>query len=198
MLYGYARVSKQDSNLALQIDALHRYGVDRIYEEKISGAKIDRAQLELLLAALRPGDTLVVWKLDRLGRSMKQLVNLMEDFEQRSINFVSLTESFDTTTPAGRMCFNIFCAVAQMERDLARERTMAGLQAARERGRKGGRPAKDRLVVETALRMYATGDFTVEEIMRASQIGRATFYKYLRLQKERLEDEQARINAREA
>lgn len=186
MVYGYARVSRQDSNLALQIDALRAYGAEDIFEEKISGAAISREQLDRLLERLRPGDTLVVWRLDRLGRTMKQLLELIEKFEKQDINFVSLTESFDTTTAAGRLCFTIFCAVAQMERDLLRERTTAGLAAARARGRKGGRPAKPSATIETALRMYDTGDFMVEEIIRTTGIGRATLYKYLNMRKSKV------------
>ena len=182
MIYGYARVSKQDSNLALQIDALRTYGVDKIFEEKISGASLFREQLDHLLEQIRPGDVLVVCRLDRLGRTMKQLLELIENFEQRGVHFVSLFENFDTTTAAGRFCFTMFCAVAQMERDLLRERTVAGLASARARGRTGGRPAKDSSVVETAMRMYAAGSFTVEEILHTTGIGRATFYKYLKKQ----------------
>lgn len=193
MIFGYARVSKQDSNLTLQLDALQAYGAERIFQEKVSGGKANREQLDLMLNQLRPGDVLVVWKLDRLGRTMKQLVALLEEFHAQGIHFVSLTENFDTTTPSGRLCIHIFCAVAEMERELIRERTEAGLASARARGRSGGRPAKESSVIDTAIRMYETGDFAVEEIIKTTGIGRATLYKYINQKKKEMEEKQIKF-----
>jgi len=168
VIYGYARVSRQDSNLTLQLDALAQHGAEEIFQEKASGAGICREQLEAVLGRLRPGDTLVVWKLDRLSRTMKQLLELMEDFGRRRIDFVSLTESFDTTT--------------------------AALVAARVRGRVGGRPQKSQAAVDMAIRMYESGNFTVEDIMRTAGIGRATLYKYLRERKQVLDGAQTPLD----
>jgi DNA invertase Pin-like site-specific DNA recombinase len=142
MLVGYARVSTSDQADHLQIDALKAAGCERIYRETVSGAKADRPELAKALAYLRPGDTLVVWKLDRLARSMKQLIETVEDLQKREIGFRSLTQAIDTTTPGGKFVFNVFGALAEFERDLIRDRTMAGLTAARARGRQGGRRPK--------------------------------------------------------
>lgn len=139
MLIGYARVSTADQNLDLQKDALQKVGCDRIFEEKISGAKSNRPELSKLLEMLRPGDTLAVWKLDRLGRSVKDLVNLVTDLLDKGIQFRSITDSIDTSTPSGRFFFNIMASLSQMERELMIERTNAGLTAARKAGRIGGR-----------------------------------------------------------
>ena len=142
MIYGYARVSTNDQTTDLQRDALERAGCDRILTDVASGARARRPELDHMLDLLREGDTVVVWKLDRLGRSMRNLVDLMATFDERGVRFRSLTESMDTSTPGGTLVFNIFGSLAQFERDLIRERTRAGLEAARARGRKGGRPAK--------------------------------------------------------
>ncbi|MBF9235601.1 recombinase family protein [Microvirga alba] len=140
MLIGYARVSTMDQDPALQIDALTAAGCERIFQETASGAKQDRPQLAGALSYLRPGDTLVVWKFDRLARSTRQLIETMEDLKTRGIGLRSLTEQIDTSTPGGALVYTIFSAVAQFERDMIRERTNAGLIAARARGRQGGRP----------------------------------------------------------
>ena len=140
MLIGYARVSTLDQKPALQIDALKSAGCERIFTEKASGAQRERPELKAALEYLRSGDTLVVWKLDRLARSMRQLIETVEDLHSRGIELHSLTESIDTATPGGRLVFHIFGALAEFERAVIRERTSAGLQAARERGKKGGRP----------------------------------------------------------
>ena len=158
--YGYARVSTTDQDPALQIDALHAAGVDptRIFVDVASGALTVRPQLEQLRSQLRPGDTVVVWRLDRLGRSLPHLVGLVAELGEQQIGFVSLTEAIDTTTPAGRLLFGIMASLAQFERDLIRERTTAGLAAAKARGRIGGRPAimtPDKLAV--ARQMLADG-----------------------------------------
>ncbi|WP_058486837.1 recombinase family protein [Defluviitalea phaphyphila] len=185
MKFGYARVSKDDQNLDLQIDALRKYGVDEIYTEKITGTKQNRQQLTELLNKLRAGDTLVIWKLDRLGRTTKQLLALAEDFQKRGINFVSITENFDTSTPSGKFVFHIFCAMIQMERDVISERTLAGLAAARKRGRRGGRKPKDKKSIERALKMYFSNEFTIKDIEEATGLSKTTLYKYVREYKDK-------------
>lgn len=140
MHIGYARVSTTDQHLDLQTDALHAAGCERLYTDTVSGAKVDRPGLTAALDACRPGDTLVVWKLDRLGRSLPHLVETVRDLIARGVGFQSLQESIDTTTSGGKLVFHIFASLAEFERDLIRERTNAGLSAARARGRKGGRP----------------------------------------------------------
>ena len=142
MLVGYARVSTDDQNLDLQTDALKQVGCERIFTDEMSGAKAQRPGLTEALAFLRQDDTLVVWRLDRLGRSLKDLVEQVEVLRSRGIGFRSLHESIDTTSPVGKFQFHVFSALAEFERDLIRERTMAGLQAARSRGRVGGRSAR--------------------------------------------------------
>ena len=137
MLVGYARVSTQEQDLALQLDALHGAGCSKLFEEKASGAQRDRPALEAALNWMRDGDTLVVWKLDRLARSLKQLIETIETFGERGIGLRSLTEAIDTTTAGGKLIFHLFAALAEFERGVIRERTMAGLQAARARGRLG-------------------------------------------------------------
>jgi DNA invertase Pin-like site-specific DNA recombinase len=140
LLVGYARVSTGEQNSNLQTDALSVVGCRRIFEETASGASRDRPQLKAALDFLRPGDTLVVWKLDRLVRSLAQLIETVDELHKRECGFRSLTEAIDTTTAGGRLIFHIFGALAEFERSIIRERTMAGLEAARARGRKGGRP----------------------------------------------------------
>src|SRR5947209_11403480 len=140
MYVGYARVSTQDQTLDLQKDALEKIGCSKIFTDTASGAQTERKGLEEALEFLREGDTLVVWKLDRLGRTLKHLIETVTDLSQRNVGFKSLTESIDTTTSNGRLIFNIFASLAEFERDLIRERTKAGLAAARARGRVGGRP----------------------------------------------------------
>jgi len=139
MIIGYARVSTQDQNLDLQKQSLTAAGCEKIYEDHISGKRADRPGLAMALEMIREGDTLVVWKLDRLGRSLKQLITLVEDMERRGINFKSLTDNIDTSTTAGRFFFHVMASLAEMERELIVERTRAGLKAAREMGRTGGR-----------------------------------------------------------
>jgi DNA invertase Pin-like site-specific DNA recombinase len=183
MKFGYARVSKQEQHIELQIDALKKYGVDEIYEEKISAREPTRPKLQELLIKLRKDDTLIVWRLDRLGRTVKQLIALAEDFNEKGINFVSLQENLDTTTATGKFTFHMFCSIAQMERDVISERTKAGLEAARSRGRNGGRKAADNKTVESVLKMYKTNEFSVKEILKATGISKTTLYKYVALSK---------------
>lgn len=181
MLLGYARVSTDDQDAALQVDALERAGCSKVFVDTASGALAERAELSRLLDQARPGDTLVVWRLDRLGRSIKHLITTLTDLSERQIGFRSLTENIDTTTSGGRLVFHIFAALAEFERDLIRERTRAGLAAARKRGRQGGRPptlsAKQ---IKTARQLYDQRDMTVEQIGAILGVSRTTIYRALR------------------
>lgn len=180
MLIGYARVSTQDQKHDLQIDALTLAGCAKIFTEKASGAQRDRSELKAALDYMRHGDTLVVWRLDRLARSMKQLVETIERLEGYGIGFRSLTESIDTTTPGGKLVFHVFGALAEFERAITRERTRAGLDAARARGRTGGRPRKlQESDLKAAKAMLTDRSITVAEVARQLQISPATLYRYL-------------------
>jgi len=180
MLIGYARVSTQDQNPDLQLDALKAAGCKRIYTEKASGAQRDRPELAAALDHAREGDTLVVWKLDRLARSLGQLIQTVESLEERRVGFRSLTESIDTTSPGGRLIFHIFGAMAEFERSIIRERTRAGLDAARARGRKGGRPRSLQASDLAAARaLLADNNIPVEEIARRLGVSPATLYRHL-------------------
>lgn len=179
MKFGYARVSTDKQITDRQLDALRSYGVDQIYEEKQSGMKTDRPQLTALLSQLRAGDSLVVYELKRLGRNTKQLLALAEEFQAKGINFVSLTEQIDTTTPMGRFVFTTWCALAQLERDIISENTKSGLAAARARGRHGGRRPCDPQKIDTALRMYYSGNFSISEILSTTGLSKSSFYNYL-------------------
>ena len=168
---GYARVSTQDQNLDLQRDALEKAGCGRIYVEHISGGSSARPELDKTMETLREGDTLIVWRLDRLGRSLKHLIELVNELEQRKIGLRSLTESMNTTTSGGKLIFHIFGALSEFERNLIRERTQAGLAAARARGRRGGRPlALDEKKREIAVRLYNEKEHTVKEICQIMDI----------------------------
>lgn len=184
MLIGYARVSTQDQNLNLQLDDLKKAGCDRIFQEKASSAK-ERPQLLKLLDTMRGGDTIIVWKLDRLGRSLKELITLINDFQEKGIGFRSLNDAIDTTTAQGRLVFNIFASLAEFERDLIRERTRAGLSAARARGRLGGKPKglskEAQSKAEAARTLFDKQEKTVDEIGKLLGISRATVYRYLDL-----------------
>ena len=177
MTFGYARVSTNSQDEALQLDALNRAGVDRIYSDHASGATTSRPALDELLGHLRPGDTLVIWRLDRLGRSLRHLLDVVADLESRSVALRSLTESIDTSTTGGKLVFHVFAALAEFERDLIRERTKAGLDAARSRGRVGGRPsvwtAEKR---EQAERMLADGK-DVTTVAKVLGVSRASVYR---------------------
>jgi DNA invertase Pin-like site-specific DNA recombinase len=177
---GYARVSTLDQNLALQQDALKEAGCEHIYVEQMSGAVTDRPALLDALQYARSGDTLIVWKLDRLARSMKQLIETVEKLRLRGIGFRSLTESIDTTTAQGVLVFHMFSALAEFERALIRERTRAGLKAAKRMGRTGGRPAKlteDDL--DVARTLLANPDITVSDVADRIGVSAATLYRYL-------------------
>lgn len=184
MKIGYARVSTREQNLNMQVIALEDDQCDKIYEEVISGAKAERPILDNLLKQLRPGDTLVVWKLDRLGRSLKHLIELIQWFMQNNIGLRSLNDPVDTTTSQGRLIFNIFASLAEFERDIIRERTQAGLSAARARGRLGGRPrGLPKLAEATACAaetLYREGKLSVNQIANKLNICKSTLYKYLR------------------
>jgi len=181
MLVGYCRVSTKDQNVDLQKDALKAAGCEVIFDDVgISGVKATRPGLDKALACVRSGDVLVIWKLDRLGRSLRNLIELVSDLKEREVQFRSLTEGFDTTTPAGRVLFHIIGALAEMERDLIRERTSAGLTAARARGRHGGR--KKNLTngaLRAAKAMMADRDTSPAEIAKTLNVSRATLYRSL-------------------
>lgn len=179
MLIGYARVSTSDQKLDSQLDALKEAGCEDIYTDKASGVRSDRPGLAEALRYVRRGDTLVVWKLDRLGRSLPDLVKTVEQLRERKIGFKSLQENIDTTTPTGKLIFHIFASLAEFERDLIRERTNAGLAAARARGRKGGRPkGVDEKKKASAIALKKDRTKTVAEICDIVGISKTTYYKY--------------------
>ena len=183
MKIGYARVSTKDQNLSLQLDALEKEGCEKIFQEKATGGNADREELKKLLEHLREGDLVVIWKLDRLGRSLRDLVNLVTDIQAKGAGLKSLNDSIDTTTPQGKLTFHLFAALAEFEREIIRERTKAGLESARARGRVGGRPkgltkdAKDKAII--AASFYSQKQMTVSEICKHLGIAKSTFYKYL-------------------
>lgn len=180
MKIGYARVSTQDQNPQAQIDELKRYGCDRIFTEHASGAKADRAELTALLEYARDGDTIVVWKLDRLARSLKQLIQSAELFDSRDIGLVSITESMDTTTPGGKLIFHVFGALAEFERSIIRERTNAGLRAARAQGRTGGRPpAMNEADIQAAQALIASDTMSFKAVADRIGVSSSTLYRYL-------------------
>ncbi len=182
MKIGYVRVSKQEQNEGLQIDALKEAGCDKWFLDKMTGSKAERKGLTEALAYLRPGDTFVVWKLDRAGRSLTHLIELLKGLKERSIEFMSLTEQIDTTTPGGKLIFHLMGALAEFERDLIRERTNAGLAAAKARGRVGGRPRKLKTNGKVALarRMFADQSHSIPEMCATLGISRATLYRYVK------------------
>ena len=185
-LVGYARVSTDDQNLTLQIDSLVGLGVDRklIFTDTISGAKSARPGLDQCLDQLQNGDTLLVWRLDRLGRSMSHLVELIEELRDRDVGFRSVNDgAIDTTSASGELIFHIFSALAQFERRLIQERTRAGLAAARARGRIGGRPRVDvdQAKVLAAQKLQADRSLSIDQICETLRISRSTYYRYLRL-----------------
>ncbi len=181
---GYARVSTEGQDLRMQTDELRAAGCDLVFTDKAGGAKTERPGLKECLNALREGDTLVVWRLDRLGRSMQHLVSVVMALKERGIGFKSLRDgAIDTTTASGELVFNIFAALAQFERELIRERTRAGLSAARARGRTGGRRRISPLdpKVRMAKKMWGDQSMSIEEICSTLRISRATFYRYVAL-----------------
>jgi len=180
MLVGYARVSTFDQNLDLQKDALSNAGCEKVFLDQVSGVASERPGMEKAFEYLREGDTLVVWRLDRLGRSLKHLIEMIGHLDERKIGFKSLQESIDTTTSGGKLVFHIFGALAEFERNLISERTTAGLSAARARGRLGGRPrALDEQKIKVALKLYEERHHTVQEICKIIGVSKPTFYNYV-------------------
>jgi len=184
MKIGYARVSTKDQNLSMQVDALKEAGCAIVYEEVASGAKTARVVLDEIMRHLREGDTLVIWKLDRLGRSLRHLISLTTQLTEKKVGLISLNDPIDTTTAQGRMNFGIFASLAEFERELISERTQAGLKSARARGRKGGRPkgmskkAEEKADIAEAL--YNNGKLSVKRIAEQLDISKTTLYLYLR------------------
>jgi DNA invertase Pin-like site-specific DNA recombinase len=183
MQIGYARVSTDDQTLALQLDAFTKAGVAKVFTDTASGAKADRPGLAEAMAYARPGDILVVWRLDRLGRSLPHLIQTLTDLDGRGVGFRSLTEAIDTTTPGGKLVFHIFGALAEFERDLIRERTRAGLAAARARGRRGGREPvaafTDPKRLALARQLYEEKRTPIDTLCGMFKVSRATFYRYI-------------------
>ncbi|MCY0916485.1 recombinase family protein [Massilia antarctica] len=180
MLIGYARVSTDDQNLDLQRDALQAAGCERVFEDAVSGARADRSGLATLMSMLRAGDTVVIWRLDRLGRSLKNLIELVERLDAAKVGLRSLQENIDTTSSGGKLVFHLFGALAEFERNLIRERTQAGLVAARARGRMGGRPKRlDPVKLALAVKLHRERNHTVEEICKMMGISKSTLYNYL-------------------
>jgi len=184
MKIGYARVSTKEQNLSLQIDALKKEGCYMVFQEKVSGSKADRPELRKMIDQLREGDIIIIWKLDRLGRSLRDLVNLIKEIQDKEAGLKSLNDSIDTTTAHGKLIFHIFASLAEFERDIISERTKAGLVSARARGRKGGRPkglskeARDKaIIVET---LYKQGNMSISQICKHVNIARSTVYNYLK------------------
>ena len=180
MIIGYARVSTPEQSLDLQLDALEKAGCERIYKEVVSGVRSEKKELSEALKILREGDTLIVWRLDRLGRTLKTLIELVNDLKEKGVYFKSVMDSIDTSTAIGQFFFHVTGSFAELERNLIHERTMAGLAAAKARGRVGGRPkAIDAKTFNTALKMYQSKDFKVSEICSTLKISRRSFYRYM-------------------
>jgi DNA invertase Pin-like site-specific DNA recombinase len=184
MKIGYARVSTKEQSFDLQLDALRKAGCKKIYQETVSGTKAARLQLDLMLDNLRAGDVLVIWKLDRLGRSLRHLVELVHGLIEKGVGLKSLNDPIDTTTPQGRLGFNLFASLAEFERDLIRERTQAGLSAGRARGRRGGRPrglpSNAEVTARAAETLYTERKLSVRQIADRLGISKSTLYAYLR------------------
>ncbi len=180
MKFGYSRVSTIDQDLSVQVDGLEKEGCTKIFKEKLSGSRKDRPELQKMLSELRTGDTVIVWKLDRLGRTVKQLLELVEDLKNRGIHFKSIRDKIDTTSAMGTFFFHIMASFAQLERELTLERTMAGLKIARSRGKYGGRPlVHGKNKKDMDYEMYMKNDKTVKEIAEALGMGRVTIYRYI-------------------
>jgi DNA invertase Pin-like site-specific DNA recombinase len=180
MQIGYARVSSDDQNLDLQLDALKAAGCKKIFDDRLSGAHTQRPGLQKLLETVREGDSVTVWRLDRLGRSMKDLLEVVAVLEANGVELNCLKEKIDTSSSGGRLVFHIFAALAEFERKLIQERTCAGLNAAKTRGRTGGRPPMlDKKEQKLLRRLYDEGEHSVEEICEILKISKATLYNYL-------------------
>lgn len=183
MKIGYARVSTQDQNLDMQITALEKFGCEKIFKEKKSAVK-ERPELEKMIVQLRKGDIIVVFKLDRLGRSLKHLIDLVNNFREKGVEFISLNDNIDTTTAQGRFTFNMFASFAEFERELIKERTIAGLEAARERGRVGGRKKGLSKEAQTkalaCYQMYNDKSKSIQEILTVTGVSKSTFYRNIK------------------
>jgi len=180
MIIGYARISTSEQNFSLQLDALKKAGCEKIFKEAVSGGSSDKKELNEALKRLRQGDTLMVWRLDRLGRSLKELIELANGLKKEGVYFKSIMDSIDTSTAIGQFFFHVTGSFAELERNLILERTMAGLDAARKRGITGGRPkAIDQKTFHTAFKMHHSGNFSVNEICFRLKINRRSFYRYL-------------------
>ncbi|WP_144516562.1 recombinase family protein [Bacillus sp. WP8] len=180
MIIGYARVSTIDQSLNLQIDSLSEFGCDEIFQEKVSGARDDRTELMNALRMLRAGDKFVVYKLDRLARSTKSLIEIAENLRNKNVEFISIQDNLDTSTAAGKAMFGMLSVLAEFERDIIRERTLSGLKAARARGRKGGRPKVNKQKLNQALALYHSKRMTVREIQEITGISPATLYRAIK------------------
>lgn len=178
-VFGYARVSTEQQNLDRQLDALRNYGAEHIYNEKMTGTKKERPELSRLIERLAPGDTVVIESLSRLGRSTKDLIELMDLFERKEVNLVSLKESIDTTSSTGKLVYTIMSAIAQFERDIIADRTCEGLKAARARGRSGGRPKIASDKVKQAVKLYGTNQYSIKEIEQLTGVKKSTLYRNL-------------------
>lgn len=179
MKIGYARVSTQDQNLDLQLDALKGAGCEKVFTEKASGTKTDRVELKKLLEYARSGDVIVVYKLDRLGRSTRHLIELTDELSKRGIELISIRDNIDSTTAVGKAMLRMLFVLAEMERDIIAERTRAGLQAARARGRKGGRPRKNQAQIDKAIKLYESKQYSVKEIADMTGVSKTTLYREL-------------------
>ncbi len=179
MKIGYARVSTEEQNLDRQLDSLKEAGCEKIFQEKITGTKRERPELDKMLDHLRSGDLIIISDLTRLSRSVKDLFSLVDQIEKRGANIKSLKESWmDTSTPQGKLMFTIFAGISQFERDLISQRTLEGLAAARARGRNGGRPKKDEKVIKLALKMYREKTYSIAEITKSTGVSKTTIYRY--------------------
>ena len=178
-VYGYARVSTRSQELNRQIDLLNEQKCNEILTEKMTGTKANRPQLNRLKDKLRPDDTVIVESFSRLGRSTKDLIDLVNYFEENNVKLISLKENFDTVTPQGRLMMTVFQAFSQFERDLIVERTKEGLKSARARGRKGGRPPVNQRDIERAIKLYKSEEYSVKEIVEMTGISKSTLYRYL-------------------
>ena len=181
-IYGYARVSTQQQDLARQLDMLKQHNCTEILTEKISGVKADRPELNRLKDKVRPGDSIVVESFSRLGRSTKDLIELVEHFENSGVKIISIKENFDTDTPQGKLMLTVFQAFSQFERDLIAQRTKEGLESARARGRKGGRPRVKDNKINKALKLYDSKEYSISDIVEMTGISQATLYRYIKRQ----------------
>jgi len=184
MIIGYARVSTEQQNLDRQIDALQNYGVEKLFTEKMTGTKSNRPELDNVRLIARNGDIVVIESLSRLGRSSKDLLNLIDEFEKKGVQLVSLKENIDTSTPTGKLLTTVLSALSQFERDLTVQRTQEGLQAARARGRNGGRPKADTKAVNKAVKLYESQTHSIKEIAAITGVSQATLYRELKRKEE--------------